>query len=131
MRRLGPLAVVVAAAASTIMTACGGTCMRTGPSAVRLTVPVHWDLEAFCVDANCLAPSELTRLDSMYVIEVSDEASTYRYRVEVRSPDGTLVAPQGEVTTIGNRLGGETCRPTMFGAGVTIDETGRVTIDQP
>jgi hypothetical protein len=139
MGSLGRVAVVGASAVSTLIVAgCGVDCIRIGPSAVRLSVPAGWELHAFCVDARCLSPSELVPLDSipadqpaMYLIEVSDEASVYQYRAEVRSVDGSLFVPQGEVATVGNRLGGEKCRPTMFGAGVTVDETGQVTVQQP
>jgi len=114
-----------------------GGCMRTGPSAVRLSVPLGWQLESYCVDETCLSQSErIPAPDSSppdprpaYFVDVSDTASVRHYRIEVTSPDGRVFTYEGDVETVGNDFGGEHCRPTMFTAGLSIGPHGELTTE--
>jgi hypothetical protein len=112
-------------------------CMRTGPSAVRLSVPRSWQVVSYCLDEVCLPQDELVHTpDSAepfalnYLFEVSDSARNYDYLIEVRSPDGELLTYEGDVDTVGMDFGGEGCTPTMFVAGLSIDRDGELTTQQ-
>ncbi len=112
--------------------------MRTGPSAVRLSVPFGWQVVSYCLDDTCLPQSELTPTSDSstpglppYSFEVTDAASEYDYLIEVRSQDGELFTYEGDVETVGRDFGGESCTPTMFSAGLSIDRNGRLTTQQP
>jgi hypothetical protein len=116
-----------------------GHCMRTGPSAVRLSVPLGWQVAAYCVDETCRYQSERPAPDDLVdpeplptdFVDVSDTASVHQYRIEITSPDGRVLTYVGEVETVGNDFGGEFCRPTMFTAGLSIDRNGELTTQQP
>lgn len=117
----------------------GNDCMRTGPSAVRLSVSAGWQLASYCVDETCRYQTEHWVPDDpadpdpipTYSIDVSDTASVHDYRIVVTSPDGSVFTYEGEVETVGNDFGGESCRPTMFSAGLSIDPDGELTVRQP
>jgi hypothetical protein len=66
-----------------------------------------------------------------YSFEVTDTASEYDYLIEVRSPDGQLFTYEGDVETVGNSFGGESCTPTMFRAELSINRNGELTTQQP
>ena len=77
---------------------CGpgdGDCVRTGPSAVRLSVPFGWQVASYCVDDTCLSQSELIPAPdssppdapATFLVDVSDTASVHDYLIEVTSPD--------------------------------------------
>lgn len=121
--------------AGLLVTGCGRDCIM-GESGVLLEVTrASWPVTAFCVDDECIPAGEIrselpdgARSDG-YVIRVSDrEPSLHRYRVELTAPDGTQVVREGDVETTGNRMGGETCRPTTFNASLVVAADGLVTI---
>ncbi len=106
---------------------------------MRLPVPFGWQVASYCVDDTCLSQSELIPApdssppDALptYFVDVSDTASVHHYLIEVTSPNGKLFTYEGDVETVGNDLGGEVCRPTMFTAGLSIDRNGELTTQQP
>ena len=123
---------------------CGGSenCIRSGPSVVELRLPSgSWDLSSFCVDEQCLPPRDLQPRPGgnagvqpafySYLIEVVDTPRTYGYRVEFTTPDGRSLTREGDVTTAGNKSGGETCKPTFSTASLTIGDDGEVTSQSP
>ena len=50
----------------------------------------------------------------LFVFEVADTSSEYDYLIKVRSPNGKLFTYEGDVETVGNNFGGESCTPTMY-----------------
>gem|GEM_PF-6975054 len=66
-----------------------------------------------------------------HFIEVGDTPRTYSYRVEFTTPDGRLLTREGDVSTAGNKSGGERCKPTWATASLTIGDEGEVTVHSP
>jgi hypothetical protein len=100
-----------------------------------------WEISRFCVDDECLPVSDLQppaeddeaqALFYSYFVKVGDDSPrAYRYRVEFTTPDGRLVTGEGEVSTTGNRMGGERCKPTWATGSITIGPDGEVTVQRP
>jgi hypothetical protein len=124
-------------ALSAIAGACSpGDCIRTGPSAVEFSVPAGWQTVSYCLDDTCLPQSELFPTSDSFgppaiLFEVTDSASEYDYLIEVRSPDGELFTYEGDVETVGIDFGGESCTPTMYVAGLSINRNGELTTQWP
>src|SRR5687767_10246719 len=105
-------------------------------------VGLGWVLEEYCVDDECLSAEERQPrprdpsmvgypVDYLFLINVRDRPDTYHYRVKVTAPDGKSLVYDGEVETEGNRMGGERCNPTTFGAGLNVGSNGELTTQRP
>jgi len=142
----GRAAISAVVAVITVMPlgGCGGLedCIRGGPSVVELRLPSRsWQLSKFCVDDECLPLSDLQPGSAedqrsqpvfySYFVEVGDTPRNYHYRVEFTTPDERLLTREGEVSTAGNKSGGETCKPTWATASLTISDDGEVTVQSP
>lgn len=91
---------------------------------------------SYCLDHTCLPQSKLVPTSDSFgppaiSFEVTDTASEYDYLIEVRSPDGELFTYEGDVETVGIDFGGESCTPTMYVAGLSINRNGELTTQWP
>ena len=121
--------VVAAVGCAAVVVGCARVeCIQGYPSAVRLVVPAGWRVESFCVDNACVLSTPAL---ATYSVGVDDARRTYRYQLVIVSPADERLALDGDVEVIGNSFGGESCRPRTFSAGLIVDGTGQVTIEQP
>lgn len=115
-----------------IMAGCTGSrsCTVIGSTShVGFALPARdWTLTEFCVDEECLAPSEL---HAGSLIRVDDEPADYEYRLVAIDPSGETVRHSGEVRTKPFRVNGPGCGPLTANAVLVVRDDGSVTVRHP